>query len=296
MIRSMTGFGRCLKEDETSKISVEIKAVNHRYCEASVKLPKRLNFFEPNVRTVLKQYIERGKLDLFVLYEDCSEKTESVKYNEEIAREYMDCIQQMSEQFGIENDIRASVLSRMPEVLSIGEKDVDEKEIWGKLEPVLRQALEQLVRTRETEGEHLKQDIEKKLEGMLKAVTAIESRSPQIVSEYREKVKEKVQELLGNSAKTVDETALATEIVIFADKICVDEETVRLRSHITAMKDTLNSGSAGGIGRKLDFIAQEMNREANTILSKANDMEISNYAISLKTDIEKIREQIQNIE
>ncbi len=295
MIKSMTGFGRSLQENEEYKISVEIKAVNHRYCEASIKIPKKLGIFESKIRSVLKEYTERGKIDIFILYEDFVKKSEVVKYNHDIAEKYMSCIRALSEQFGLENDVTALTLSKMPDVLTLEEQEPDEAEIWKKLEPVLRSALEQFVEARASEGKHLKEDIEKKLEEMLTAVSSIEERSPEIVREYRDKLRDKVQELLGDSNK-LDEAVLATEIVVFADKLCVDEETVRLRSHILAMKDTLNSNSNVGIGRRLDFIAQEMNREANTILSKANDRIISDYAIGLKTDIEKIREQIQNIE
>ena len=295
MIKSMTGFGRSLQENEEYKISVEIKAVNHRYCEASIKIPKKLGIFESKIRSVLKEYTERGKIDIFILYEDFVKKSEVVKYNHDIAEKYMSCIRALSEQFGLENDVTALTLSKMPDVLTLEEQEPDEAEIWKKLEPVLRSALEQFVEARASEGKHLKEDIEKKLEEMLTAVSSIEERSPEIVREYRDKLRDKVQELLGDSNK-LDEAVLATEIVVFADKLCVDEETVRLRSHILAMKDTLNSDSNVGIGRRLDFIAQEMNREANTILSKANDRMISDYAIGLKTDIEKIREQIQNIE
>ena len=295
MIKSMTGFGRCLEENEEYKVSVEVKAVNHRYCEAAIKIPKKLGIFESKIRALLKEYMERGKVDIFILYEDFVKKSEIVKYNREIAEKYMDCIQELSEQFGLENDVTALALSKMPDVLTLEELDPDETEIWEKLEPVLKEALKQFVETRAAEGMHLKEDIEKKLEEMQKAVSSIEERSPEIIKEYREKLQDKVQELLGDSNK-LDEAVLATEIVVFADKLCVDEETVRLRSHIQAMKDTLSSTSNAGIGRRLDFIAQEMNREANTILSKANDRVVSDYAIGLKTDIEKIREQIQNIE
>lgn len=295
MIKSMTGFGRYLLENEQCRISVELKAVNHRYCEISVRMPKKLAFFEPNVRNVLKEYAERGKIDVFIVYEDFTKKNECVKYNREIAAEYMNCIQRMEEEFGIVNDMTVSMLSRMPDVLTLEEQETDEKELWSELEPVLRKACEQFTQTREAEGQHLCHDILGKLNSMEQAVGVIEERSPQIVSEYRAKLQEKVHELLEDSGKT-DEAVLAAEIVIFADKICVDEETVRLRSHITAMKEALNHHSDAGIGRRLDFVAQEMNREANTILSKANDRVVSDYAIGLKTDIEKIREQIQNIE
>jgi uncharacterized protein (TIGR00255 family) len=288
----MTGFGRSEITEVERKLIVEIKAVNHRYCEISIKMPKKLGFFEAGIRSLLKQYIGRGKVDVFILYEDYTEKNLCVKYNKEIAAEYVSCLQKLSEDFGLENDIKASGLSRYPDVLTLEEQGVDEEKLWEFLEQGIRKAAEQFVESRVLEGSHLKADIFEKLDGMLRKVSFIEERSPQIIKEYREKLTEKVQELLGDTK--IDEGVLATELTIYADKICVDEETVRLVSHIKNMKETLEQTDS--IGRKLDFIAQEMNREANTILSKANDIEVSNCAIDLKTEIEKVREQIQNIE
>ena len=198
----------------------------------------------------------------------------------------------MSEDFGLDNDIRASTLSRYPEVFSMEEQTLDEEEIWNGLVKAVRGAAEGFVETRIREGKNLADDLIAKLDGMLEHVSFIEERSPQMIDEYRRKLTDKVRELLGDA--TVDETRILTEVTIFADKVCVDEELVRLRSHIETMKQSLMEG--GSIGRKLDFIAQEMNREANTILSKANDLTISNCGIELKTEIEKVREQIQNIE
>ncbi|MFW5629395.1 MAG: YicC/YloC family endoribonuclease [Acetivibrio ethanolgignens] len=292
MLKSMTGFGRSEIVNVERKLIVEMKAVNHRYCEISIKMPKKLSFFEASIRNLLKQYIGRGKVDVFILYEDYAEKTECVKYNKEIAEEYLNCLKQMAEDFGLENDIKVSSLSRYPDVFTLEEQTIDEKKLWGILEQGIREASEQFVEARIAEGSRLKEDLCSKLNGMLEKVAFIEARSPEIVTEYREKLTEKVSELLGDTR--LDEGVLATEITIFADKICVDEETVRLRSHIANMKETLELSES--IGRKLDFIAQEMNREANTILSKANDIEVSNCAIDLKTEIEKVREQIQNIE
>ena len=198
----------------------------------------------------------------------------------------------MSERFGLEDDIRVGALSRYPEVLTMEEQDADENEIWAILEKTLRKACEQFVESRIREGDNLKADLIDKLDTMITYVDYIEERSPQIMKDYKEKLENKVKELLGDSQ--IDESRIATEVTIFADKICVDEETVRLKSHVEAVKQELLKG--GSVGRKLDFIAQEMNREANTILSKANDLAISDTGISLKTNIEKVREQIQNIE
>lgn len=292
MIKSMTGFGRCEYADEKRKFTVEMKAVNHRYLDVNIKMPKKLNFFESAIRSLLKEYIERGKVDIFISYEDFTEDNFALKYNEDIAAQYLNHLNHMAEKFGLENDIRVSTLSRYPEVFTMEEQAIDEEALWAGLEKALRGAAEQFVESRIKEGEHLKKDLCEKLEGMLSYVDFIEERSPVIMKDYRERLEAKVTELLGD--KQIDDARIATEVTIFADKICVDEETVRLRSHIKSTKDTLEAG--GSVGRKLDFIAQEMNREANTILSKANDLEISDIGINLKTDIEKVREQIQNIE
>ncbi len=292
MIKSMTGFGRCEVSDSERKITIEMKSVNHRYFEPGIKMPKKLNVYEAGIRTLLKKYINRGKVDIFITYEDYSENKFCLKYNEDLANEYMSIFKYMSEQFGIENDIKVSTLSRYPEVITMDEQANDEEEIWNLLENAITGACEQFVESRIAEGDKLKADLIGKLDYMLELVDNIEERSPRIIQEYRQKLEDKVYELLCDS--NIDENRIATEVTIFADKICVDEETVRLRSHIESTKAALNEG--GSVGRKLDFIAQEMNREANTILSKANDLEVSNWGISLKTEIEKVREQIQNIE
>lgn len=293
MIKSMTGFGRCEVQEESRKFTVEMKSVNHRYLDANIRMPKKLNFFETAIRSLLKQSVQRGKVDIFITYEDLSEQQVSLKYNEVLAAEYLSYFEKMQEKFSLENDIRVSTLSRYPEVLTMEEQAVDEEELWKGLKKALDGAIRQFVETRTSEGEHLREDLIEKLDNMLKLVGCIEERSPQIIAEYRDKLETKVKELLADTQ--MEDSRIAAEVVIFADKICTDEEVVRLKSHIVHMKDTLVSDDSG-IGRKLDFIAQEMNREANTILSKANDLEISNIGIELKTEIEKVREQIQNIE
>ncbi|MCU6724046.1 YicC-like family%2C N-terminal region [uncultured Clostridium sp.] len=292
MIKSMTGFGRAENLQGNRKFTVEMKAVNHRYFDVSIKMPKKLSFFESAIRTLLKTYMQRGKVDVFITYEDFTEENVSLKYNEAIAAQYLKYYRQMADTFGLRDDISVSVLGRCPEVFTMEEQTVDEKEIWAVLEVALKQACEQFVESRITEGERLKEDLFDKLDGMIRDVDAIEDRYPQIMTEYREKLTLKVEELLGDAQ--MEEGRIAAEVILFADKICTDEETVRLRSHIESMREELLSG--GSVGRKLDFLAQEMNREANTILSKANDLETSNRAINLKTEIEKVREQIQNIE
>ena len=292
MIKSMTGFGRYELSDAERKITVEIKSVNHRFLDVGIKMPKKFNFFEASIRNLIKEFVQRGKTDIFITYEDFSESKVVVKYNKDVEKEYLGYLEEMSAEFGIDNNISTTSLMRCPEVLTLEEQTLDEKELWAILENAIREAGKNLVETRIREGESLRDDIIAKLDVMLDNVAYIEKRSPETVEEYRNKLRERLNEVLENTQ--IDEARLATELVIYADKVCVDEETVRLRSHIEHMKNTLLEG--GGIGRKLDFIAQEMNREANTILSKAGDIDISNHAIDLKTDIEKVREQIQNIE
>lgn len=292
MIKSMTGFGRSEVAEDNRKFTVEIKTVNHRYLDVNIKMPKKLNFFESSIRNLLKEYVQRGKVDVFITYEDLSENNLSIKYNEDVAREYLGYLRQMAETFGIEDDIRVSTLSRYPEVFCMEEQNIDEEHIWKLLEKAVREAGEGVVNTRRNEGENLRQDLLEKLDGMLEYVRYIEERSPEVINSYKTRLEDKVRELLAD--KDIDENRILTEVTIFADKICVDEEMVRLHSHIESTKDILKAG--GSVGRKLDFIAQEMNREANTTLSKANDLDISSHAIELKTEIEKVREQIQNLE
>ena len=292
MLKSMTGFGRCELSEDGKKISVEMKSVNHRYCEIGLRMPKKLNYYESLIRNTIKQYANRGKIDVFISYEDEKEGLAGIRYNRELAATYVGYIRQMAEEFGLSADISAAGLARMQDVIVNDDSAGDEEQLKSLVERAVTGACEKFVETRLAEGEHLKQDIFGKLDGLLEGVAFIEERSPEIVEEYRNKLNAKIREVLGDTQ--IDQNVLATELVIYADKICTDEETVRLRAHIKNMKETLNV--ATNIGRKLDFIAQEMNREANTILSKANDMQVSDTAINLKTEIEKIREQIQNIE
>ncbi|MCR5800394.1 MAG: YicC family protein [Lachnospiraceae bacterium] len=292
MIKSMTGFGRCEIAEENRKVTVEIKSVNHRYLDVNIKMPKKLNFFDASIRNLLKEYMQRGKVDLFITYEDTSDNSVNVKYHPEVAAEYMGYLRQMAKDFDIDDDIRVSTLSRFPEIFTLDDVEIDEEGIWKLLEKAIRGASESFVETRITEGENLKNDLIGKLDHMLEIVDFIEDKSPQIIEDYRAGLIERVEEMLADAK--IDMSRIVQEVTIYADKICVDEEMVRLRSHIETMKNILIEG--GSIGRKLDFIAQEMNREANTTLSKSGDLEISNRGIELKTEIEKVREQIQNIE
>ncbi len=292
MIKSMTGFGRYEAVTEERKITVEMKSVNHRYCDISIRLPKKLNFLEATIRNTIKKSLNRGKIDVFITYEDYTKGSASVKYNKEMAAEYLKYLNLISEELGVKNEITNYNISRYPEVFSLEEQSLDEDALLEFVLDAVENCCKNITKTREAEGANLKKDILEKLDFVYNNTTKIEEKSPLLVSAYREKLYAKVKEILEDTK--LDEAILATEITMYADKICVDEETVRLKSHVDSMKKTLDMKES--IGRKLDFISQEMNREANTILSKADDMEITNMAIDLKTEIEKIREQIQNIE
>lgn len=292
MIKSMTGFGRYETVTDEYRIAVEIKSVNHRYCDLNIKLPKKFNEIENTLRMMMKEIAERGKVDVYVSYEDYAGKGTHVHYHPQIAKEYVKVAAQVAEEFELHNSLSAERLLGFADVISLEVESNDLESVFPIVTQTLQKAGEQFIASREREGEQLYQDIKGKLAYLLTLVAQVEERSPQMLQEHRQKLLEKVQELLGD--RKIDEGILATELIVYADKVCVDEETVRLRSHIDAMSETLDMQEA--IGRKLDFIAQEMNREANTILSKANDKELSGIAINLKTEIEKIREQIQNIE
>ena len=292
MIKSMTGFGRYENTTEEYKLTVEIKSVNHKYCDISIKMPKKLNQFEVAIRTLLKEYIKRGNVDVFITYEDYAENNLVVKYSKNMAKEYIDALNSIGEDFSLSSECSAAMISRYPEVLTLEEQSGDVSAAFARVEEGIRYACERFVESRVAEGSNLKNDLLEKLDNLSALVDYIVERSPKVVEEYREKIYAKVAELLGNTK--LDESILATEITIYADKICVDEEMVRLKSHIAGMKSALDEADC--VGRKLDFYAQELNREANTTLSKSGDIDITNKAIELKTEIEKIREQIQNIE
>ena len=293
MIKSMTGFGRSEVVTDERKITIELKSVNHRYLDLSIKMPKKLSFLEGSIRNLMKTYIQRGKVDVYITYEDYTINNGTLKYNKELAAEYIACLKQIQQDFDLDYDIKVSTLSRYPDILTMEEQSVDEEELWSILEPPVREACEKFIQTRTQEGHNLEKDLLEKLDGLDKKVTRIEERSPEVVNAYRTKLEAKVSELLEDTQ--IDDNRIAAEVILFSDKICNDEETVRLHSHVKNMAKMLTTETEG-IGRKLDFMAQEMNREANTILSKSSDMEISDIAIDLKTEIEKIREQIQNIE
>ena len=292
MICSMTGFGRSEKIDEKSRFMIELKSVNHKYLDLSIKMPRKFNVFEGDIRNLLKKYAVRGKIDLFITYEDLRETGKSLRYNASLAKEYFRYYTQIRDELNLTDDIRTTVIARCPEVLELEEQEANEDELWNDLKEVLENAFQSFKTSRSKEGEALKANILEKLEEMDRITDYIESYLPQIISEYRTKLEDKVREFLENSQ--IDDSRIAAEVTIYADKTAVDEELVRLKTHIRSMHDLLLKGDE--IGRNLDFIAQEMNRESNTILSKSNNINITNCGIELKTCIEKIREQVQNIE
>ena len=292
MIKSMTGFGRAEEITDNYKLSVEIKSVNHRYLDLNIKMPRRFFRFEADIRNIVKEYVSRGKVDLFINYLDFKDKAGGVYLNKNIVEKYLDIGLELCKEYKIVDDLKVSHLLQLPDVISIDEPELDEDEIKSRLFTVLKKACKVFLSTREAEGEKLFTDMSSKLKVLADTTENIDKRYPEVLEEYKAKLTLKVNELL--SGASIEENRIATEVTLFADKIGIDEEVVRLFSHIKAMNDEMKLDT--GIGRKLDFLAQEMNREANTILSKSTDLNIADYAIILKTEIEKIREQIQNIE
>lgn len=292
MISSMTGFGRCEIAENEKKITIELKSVNHKYMDLNIRMPRRFNMFEQKIRNVLKKDISRGKIDMFINYEDLGGESENIIYNQALAREYYKNLIRIRDEFSAADDISTVSIARFPDVLVVGEQEVDEDQMWAFIARALEGAVSDFKSSREKEGMALKNDIMIKLSEMEEHVAFIEQRMPSLIGDFRAKLTERVQEFIEEGQ--IDEGRIAAEVVIYSDKIAIDEELVRLGTHIRHMKDVLENGKE--IGRNLDFIAQEMNRESNTILSKANDIEVTNRGIELKTCIEKIREQVQNIE
>ncbi len=292
-ICSMTGFGRAEVVDPDYRLSIELKSVNSRYLDINIKMPRKLNALEGSIRKTVRQYASRGKLDIYITFEDYARKGQTVHVNMALAREYYEAMMRISRELEIVDDVKTSLFSALPEVLELSETGtLDDELLWKRLEEPMKEAFQAFCRSRTEEGANLREDLLQKLEEMDVIVSKISSRAPLILSAYEKRLRDKLSEILDNAA--IDAQRITQEAAIYADRICTDEEVVRLRSHIEAMKQKLRGG--GPVGRELDFLAQEMNREANTILSKANDLIVSEDAIALKTLIEKIREQIQNIE
>lgn len=291
-ISSMTGFGRAETDEDGRRLSIEIKSVNHKYLDLSIKEPRKLSFLEPLTRDKIKNSISRGKVEIQVTFQANSDNAVSVVYNANIAGEYIKSARLMAERYGISPEIRASDIMSLPNVFDLVENE-DSEELLTKLyEKTLDEAVKNFCQSREKEGERLKADLLEKLKEMSEIVARIEVREPEIIKEYEGKLDEKVKEVLADSS--IDESRILEEVTIYTDRIAIDEEIVRLKSHVKEATDTLTNESA--VGRKMDFLAQEMNREANTILSKSTDPEVAHEGVLLKTLIEKIREQVQNLE
>lgn len=294
MIKSMTGFGRSEYSDGERNIIVEIKSVNHRYSDITVKMPRRYSFAEDRIKNRVKETLKRGKVDVSIMVENITENDMNIKLNLPIAKQYVDNLNQLKSEFGLENEISLGLLAGLPDVMkSIPDVEDEEKIIEAILIPTT-EAAKNLENMRAVEGEKLVEDLLRKGDNIKAILSNIENRNPKLVAEYAEKLKDRIKELLGNNVN-IPEDRILVEAAIFADKCAVDEEVTRLNSHLMQLK-TILSGKEATVGKKLDFLVQEMNREANTIGSKANDISITNYMLDIKAEIEKIREQVQNIE
>ena len=292
MIRSMTGFGRAQASVEGYNITVEIRSVNNRYFDFYAKMPRAFSFLEEKVKALLSTEISRGKVECSLQIETTADESVIVSVNEPLAVGYVKAIEELAEKFEVKNDLTALSLARFSDILSITKAPVDEEDLWNKVQGAVKDALAEFIKMREIEGEKLKADVLSRADIIINNVSYIEERSPETVKAYSEKLLERMKTVLGDTQ--VDEARILTEAAIYADKVAVAEETVRLRSHIDQLHSMLDSNEA--VGRKLDFLVQEINREANTIGSKAQDVDIARRVIDIKAEVEKIREQIQNIE
>ena len=292
MIRSMTGFGRGDYQLDGREFLVEIKTVNHRYSDVFIKMPRQLGFLEDKVRELVSKAVSRGKIDVYVTYNNSGDDSKYVSFDEALAKTYIAAVGALRDKFGLRDDTSVSVISKYPDVLKVEQTEEDEEKLWGILRIAVGNALESLVSMRENEGEGLKSDLLARLEYIEGILKDIGQHAPEVVREYKTKLANRIRDLM--EQQTVDESRLAMEIALFADRCSIDEETVRLASHLGQMRETLSLEQP--VGRKLDFLIQEMNREINTIGSKANDLSITRNVVEIKSEIEKLREQIQNIE
>lgn len=292
MIKSMTGFGRAMAEKDGYVISVELKSVNHRYFEFNCRLPRQYGFAEEKLKSYVNSKVSRGKVDCFLGIEALDTDNADVVVNHTLASAYIKAMNELAQEYSLKNDISSVSISRFPDVFVLKKADEDEEKLWDYIKEVADEAIEKFIAMRETEGEQMKKDVISRADYILDCVSFIESRSPQTVQEYNDKLIARVHELIGDAS--LDENRIIQEVAIYADKVAVAEETVRLRSHISQLKEFLESSEP--IGRKMDFLVQEINRETNTIGSKACDVEIARKVVDIKAEVEKIREQIQNIE
>ena len=292
MLKSMTGYGRCEYQDSNLRMTVELKSVNHRYCEVFIRMPRQLGSFEDRIRTLIMERISRGKIGVFLNWDNLSDQAKEVILDEGLAKAYYNALMKISAGLGLRDDISSSTLAKFPDILKVEKKDEDDEAIWAVIKTAVNDALDRLIIMREKEGEKLQKSLSDILCSIESHVSFLETREPVVVREYRDKLSARIQELMENNV--VDETRLAMEVAIFADRCCITEELVRLKSHISQFRDIMNMN--GAVGKKMDFLLQEMNREVNTIGSKSNDLEITIHVVELKCEIEKVRELIQNIE
>ncbi len=293
MIKSMTGFGRGEAQAQQKKFLIEVKSLNHRYLDTNIKMPKLLNYLEEKIRQRIKDAVKRGRIEVFISYEKVGESDVKVTADMELAKQYLEALREIGERLSITDDISVSALVKFPDILVVEKKEYDEDEIWNSLSASLDIALQRLIEMRELEGKQLKVDFLKRLDIISDMIRQIEDRSPQILTEYRQRLLDRMKELL-EDGPSIDESRVLMEAALFADKSNITEELVRFHSHIRQFKSILEEDDS--VGRKLDFLIQEMNREVNTIGSKANDLQLTNIVINLKSELEKLREQIQNIE
>ncbi len=291
-MKSMTGFGRSKLEENSREYIVEIKSVNHKYSDISIKLPRNIMCFEEKIKKILSNNISRGKVDVFITFNNYSEEGKDVVINKELAQNYINQLRELAAENDLDDKIRVTEITKMPDVLQLKIQDDESDIIWKELEKCVIEAVNNFVDMRETEGERIKQDLLERITNVESLVNSIFSNNAGLIEEYVVKLRERIKEIL--STDVVDEARLAQEIVIYADKCSIEEELTRLRSHIGQFKDLLETKEP--VGKKIDFLIQEMNRETNTIASKSVKLEITNLAIEIKTVMEDIREQIQNIE
>lgn len=292
MIRSMTGYGSSRQIIDNREISVEIRSVNHRYFELNCRTPREMGFLEEKIKGAVKSGVFRGKIDVFVAVGADENEQATVTVNHSLASGYVNALKEIAQRYDVQDDISVSAVARYNDIFKVIKPEADEEKIWSAVSTVLNDALDKFIKMRSAEGEKLYEDINGRCCTILQLVSKVEERSPQTVAEYRKKLTERMNEVL--STATVDEQRIITEAAIFADKIAVDEETVRLRSHFDQFEKVLNSD--GSVGRKIDFLLQEMNRETNTIGSKVQDAELAHIVVEIKAELEKIREQVQNVE
>ena len=292
MIKSMTGFGRGEYAKDGKEFTVEIKTVNHRYSDVFIKMPRQIGFLEDKVRELVGKAISRGKIDVFITYYNYSDDSKYVTFDEALAKTYISAVESLRDKFGLKDDISVSLISKYPDVLKVEQNEEDEEILWSMLRIATENALASLVTMRGNEGEGLKNVLLERATYIEEVIAEISTRAPEVPKEYKSKLETRIKDLLEQQA--IDENRLSMEIAVFADRCSIDEELVRLASHIGQMREALSMNQP--VGRKLDFLIQEMNREINTIGSKANDLSITRNVVEIKSEIEKIREQVQNIE